>query len=259
MAKQRTRGYELKDPTRDPEQATTLLRGAVPAANVFEATVERIGHSIKIGLFGPGDRLPTERELAEIIGVSRTTVRSAIRVLASGGFLTVKRGRGGGTFVAERLPQRGDRARDTLAATDPDELQQLLDQRRVLECGAAELAAERASSDRYAWLRQLVGRMVEHVDDLDAYRRVDAQFHIAIAQCTGNATLTSAVADLQARLSDLIALIPRSEDALRNSNDQHARIVAAIVRRDGEAARSAMKEHVEATSRFLRGILPRAK
>jgi DNA-binding transcriptional regulator YhcF (GntR family) len=71
---------------------------------MFEETVERLGHSIKLGLIKPGQQLPPERELAELIGVSRVTVRSALQVLVQGGFLIAKRGRNGGTFVVDHPP-----------------------------------------------------------------------------------------------------------------------------------------------------------
>ena len=85
-------------------QGEALLRGSAPSANMFEETVERLGHSIKLGLIKPGQQLPPERELAELIGVSRVTVRSALQVLVQGGFLIAKRGRNGGTFVVDHPP-----------------------------------------------------------------------------------------------------------------------------------------------------------
>ncbi len=239
------------------DQATALLKGAVPSGNVFEATVERLGQSVKLGLFAPGEQLPTERDLAGLIGVSRTTVRSAIQVLVMGGFLVVKRGRGGGTFVAERLPPQKRSRRGALGPRSLGDVEDLLDRRFVLECGIAELAAERATKDQVISLRDLTFRMCSTLGDLDAYRRIDGQFHIALAQATGSAGLTSAMADMQASMSDLIALIPRSEDALTHSNEQHARIIAAIARHDATSARREMKQHVEGTAKFLRGLLPK--
>lgn len=238
------------------DRATALLKGVVSSSNAFEATVERIGQSIKLGLYGPGDQLPTERQMAELMRVSRTTVRSAIKVLATGGFLVVKRGRGGGTFVADRLPRKREK-KSASAAKPASEVADLLDRRFVLECGVAELAAERASKSQVAALRELMQEMSRHADNLEAYRRLDGHFHIALAQATGSPGLTSAMAEMQAGLSDLIALIPRSEEALKHSDEQHARIVTAVARHDGTAARREMKLHIEATARFLRGLLPR--
>ena len=242
--------------TSELNRARALLKGAVPSGNIFEATVERLGQSVKLGLFAPGQQLPTERELAELIGVSRTTVRSAIQVLVNGGFLVVRRGRSGGTFVSERLPPRKRGRRAALLARPTEEVKELLDRRFVLECGIAELAAERATEDQITILQDLAQRMLGKLDDLEAYRRIDGQFHIAIAQATDSASLTAAMAEMQANLSDLIALIPRSEEALKHSNEQHTRIVRAISRHDAAAARKYMKQHLEGTTRFLRGILP---
>jgi len=184
--------------------ATALLRGAAPTSNVFEATVQRLGQSIKLGLFKPGQQLPPERDLADIIGVSRVTVRAAIQVLASGGFLVARRGRTGGTFVVDNPPQWEERSeQDGGRQVD---VPGFLDRRFVLETGICELAAERASevqvaSLRQRSLRQRVGQLGELVNDLVEFRRQDAQLHIAFAEATGNTDLVRMSAELQAELT----------------------------------------------------------
>ncbi|MBF2026991.1 MAG: winged helix-turn-helix transcriptional regulator [Oscillatoriales cyanobacterium C42_A2020_001] len=85
----------------DNTAIAALLWNIKLSTNAYEMTVERLSAAIKMGLYRRGQQLPAERELAEIMGVSRTTLREAIRVLVEQGFLTVKRGRNGGTFVAE--------------------------------------------------------------------------------------------------------------------------------------------------------------
>jgi len=235
--------------------AVALLRGAAPTSNIFEATVERLGQSIKLGLFKPGQQLPPERELAQIAGVSRVTVRSAIQVLIAGGFLSAKRGRNGGTFVVGNPPswpvgQPGAVVRDSKAAME------LLDQRLVIGAGVAELAAARISRPQIASLRETVGRLAELVEDLPAFRGIDAQLHIAIAEATGNARLTRQVAEIEAELGELIGLIPRSGEALLHSNLQHARIVSCLAQGDAGAARAAMTEHLDGTRQLLMGLLP---
>lgn len=233
---------------------TALLRGAVPTSNVFEATVQRLGQSIKLGLFKPGQQLPPERDLASMIGVSRVTVRAAIQVLASGGFLVARRGRTGGTFVVDDPPQWEERTE--IDGGKQVEVSGFLDRRFVLETGICELAAERASDGQVASLRQRVGQLGELVDDLVEFRRQDAQLHIAFAEATGNSDLVRISAELQAELTTLIALIPPSADALSHSNLQHARIVACIAKHDGASARNAMAEHLQGTKLFLGGLLP---
>ena len=142
--------------------------------------MERIGRAIKIGLLRPSERLPSERDLATQLALSRSTVREALRVLAEAGYLEARRGRGGGTFVAEVLPK--------LEARDPhDVLRELRDTlgdtlilRRVLEVGSAELAAERATGADVERLAELV----DQADEFDAsaypaYRAVDSRIHVA--------------------------------------------------------------------------------
>lgn len=232
-----------------------LLAGSVPTSNIFEATVERLGQSIKLGLFRPGQRLPPERELAEIIGVSRVTVRSAIKVLVAGGFLVAHRGRSGGTFVVERPPVWRPQSAGGAKEGNLPEIAGFLDRRFVVETGICELAALRASVSAVSQLREKVGLLGEHIDDLAEFRRQDAQLHIAFAQAAGSADLVRMSAEMQAELSIFIGKLPPSPEALAHSNVQHARIVGCIARHDGPGARQAMAEHLEGTGHFLRGLL----
>src|SRR3954451_12208250 len=78
--------------------------GPVHPPTTFEETVERLGAAIRLGLLSPGSRLPPERELAELLGIARSTLRQALTTLGQSGHLVAHRGRGGGTFVAEAPP-----------------------------------------------------------------------------------------------------------------------------------------------------------
>src|SRR5436305_3658833 len=120
--------------------ADTLFR-PVRAGNAFEETVERLLQAIRLGVVGAGERLPSERELAERLGVSRVTLREAIRALADAGYVESRRGRYGGTFVNESLPDPPEQA---AATVDSSVLEDALSLRYVLETGAAEMAAARS-------------------------------------------------------------------------------------------------------------------
>ncbi len=102
-------GQERSDPGwQDPESAgasEALLRPVRPG-NAFEDTVGRLLQTIRLGVLAPGDSLPPERELAAKLGVSRDTVREAIKSLADAGYLVSRRGRYGGTFLADELPRQ---------------------------------------------------------------------------------------------------------------------------------------------------------
>ncbi len=230
----------------------------VRTANAFEQTVERLGRAIRMGLLAPGERLPSERDLAERLALSRSTVREALRVLQEAGYLEARRGRGGGTFVAPVIP--GDESRpaeDEVRVLRGEELAALLRYRRILELGIAEIGAERATAAERARLADLVTEMTgHHLSDYAAYRALDAQFHIALAALSGSATLVQQVTDTQAALSDVLNAVPRSEESMVNSQDQHRRVLAAIEARDRDAARVAMREHLEGIEHLLAVLMP---
>ncbi|GLY66008.1 GntR family transcriptional regulator [Amycolatopsis taiwanensis] len=233
------------------DSAVDMLFRPVRAGNAFEETVERLLQSIRLGVVRAGERLPPERELAERLGVSRVTLREAIRALADAGYVESRRGRYGGTFVKETLPASpGGDGR----SFDVESLEDVLSLRYVLETGAAELAAKRGlpAAER-AHLRD---RLAEaSAAGLDDYRRRDSRLHLAVAEATGSASLTSAVADVRTAVNRFLDRIPLLERNLEHSNDQHERLVAAILAGDVGAARQAMAEHLDGTASLLRAFL----
>jgi len=229
----------------------------VRGGNAFEITVSRLVQAIKLGLVAVGERLPAERELAERLQVSRVTLREAIGALREAGYLESRRGRSGGTFVVSptgAAPAGGGPDAGELARAMGEALHDALDFRRVLEPGAAELAATRtlSAADR----QHLVACLTASRDRSPESRRVnDSRLHLAIAAASGSPSLAAAVADVQLSLDKLLAAIPVITRNLDHSDAQHARIVHAILAGDPGAARAAMEEHCDATAELLRGLL----
>jgi DNA-binding FadR family transcriptional regulator len=230
-----------------------------PAA-AHELALERLQRAIQLGRFLPGDRLPSERDLAEQLRVSRTTVRAAVGVLARKGLVTVRRGAAGGIVV--RTPEPGGKRRELKAALE--EIRIVYEYREAVECAAARLAAERR---RPVDLRAL-GRLLKAMEALTAtrasreqpenvgrFQAADSAFHLAIAQAAGNALLLRAVEDARAGMfSPVGAIFRRLED---NANDFHALIAAAIAAGDGEAAAAAMGAHIAEGRRRLEALARR--
>src|ERR1700754_2225508 len=108
----------------------------VPVRNAFEVTIERLAHSIRLGVLVEGDRLPPERELADTFGVSRGTLREAISALRDAGLGESRRGRGGGTFVVPPRRER-TRSREKIEAAIEHSLEDVLALRKIVEPGAA--------------------------------------------------------------------------------------------------------------------------
>ncbi|WP_152363878.1 FadR/GntR family transcriptional regulator [Microlunatus speluncae] len=246
------------EPAAEPESAaqpgaSAALFRPVRTRNAFEETVERLLQAIRLGVTRPGERLPAERELAGLLGVSRVTLREALRAVADAGYVESRRGRYGGTFVAADLPGTGSPATEEPV---PD-VEDVLTLRRVLESGAAEAAATRPLTQDQR--RELRGRLTEVADadsqDEAEYRRLDSRLHLAIAELTGSPSLTTAVADVRSTVNGLLDAIPWLPANIEHSNAQHAEIVEAILSGDQAAARAAMEEHLEGTESLLRAFL----
>lgn len=216
--------------------------------NVFEETMERLVRAIRLGQFPPGSRLPPERDLAEELRVSRTTLRQALAELQASSYVTVRRGRYGGSYVADSLPPH------PAAPLDTDQVQDALTLRRILEPAAAELAAERdltpAQCDRLQSLHEELGAAT-----VETYRPLDSQLHLAIAELSGSPSLLSVVADTRARVNGMLDRIPLLPTNLDHTNHQHAAIVGAVLDGDPAAAREAMLDHLDGTAALLRGFL----
>jgi DNA-binding FadR family transcriptional regulator len=221
--------------------------------NAFEETVERLLSAIKLGVVAPGGRLPAERELAARFKVSRVTLREAIRTLGEAGYVESRRGRYGGTFVlsAPDTARRATGRRDLRLGADFEDALLLRD---ILETGAAEKAASAALSQSERL--HLRSRLEECASaQLDDYRRMDSRLHLAIAETTGSASLTAAVADVRMRLNELLDAIPLIERNIVHSNEQHALIVNAVLDGDADTAGRVMAEHLSGTAALLRGFL----
>jgi DNA-binding FadR family transcriptional regulator len=235
-------------------QADDALFRPVRTGNPFEETVERLLQAIKLGVVVPGDRLPSERDLAARLNVSRVTLREAIHALTEAGYVESRRGRYGGTFVNEQLPKPRRTPAKQLARELGNGLEDALVLRSALEAGAAEAAASRSLSEaEQEHLRRCLAET--SAARLSDYRRLDSRLHLAIAEVTGSPSLTSATADVRMRLNELLDAIPLLERNIQHSNEQHEAIVEAILAGDPEAARRAMQEHLSGTAALLRAFL----
>ncbi len=230
----------------------------VRAGNAFEETVSRLLQGIRLGIVPPGEALPAERDLAARFSVSRGTVRDAIRSLSDAGFLVSRRGRYGGTFVVDAPPLRvAGSGIDGIAASAPrtaDEIGDVLVLREILEVGAARSAAGRSltSGDRELLWTRLGETAGATVND---YRRFDSRLHLTIGELVGAPSLVPLLAENRMQVNGLLDDIPLLQPNIEHSNQQHERIVIAILTGDIERAASAMQEHLEGSAALLRGFL----
>jgi DNA-binding FadR family transcriptional regulator len=217
-------------------------------ASTSELVAERLRvHMLTEGL-KPGDRLGREEDLARGFGVSRPTLREALRLLSSLHLVRASKGPGGGIFVAA-TPEQGiglsvSAAVTSMLEADSIGLDELLDTRLLLEVPLAGLAAQRAGDDELAALRALERELDDANDDLDQIAELDARLHRMIADIGHNrlagAFAGSIVDVLQPRLAKLIE--PAVVEAVLA--DQARTLIAAIARGDPLAAERAMRDHL---------------
>lgn len=222
--------------------------------HAFEGCVEQLATAIRLGVFPHGSALPPERELAEQMGVSRSTLREAIAALRTAGMVRTTRGRGGGSVVAFRPPAAET---DRTPATG-ERREQLLDSlifRRIVEPGASCLAASRQLNATERMLLTTTLVEVDQAPDSGAHRQADSRLHLAIASVTGSPMTVAAVTEVQAGLHDMLRSIPVLEPNIEHSTRQHRAIVAAILAGEPAKARRAMEQHCDDTAALLRGLL----
>jgi GntR family transcriptional repressor for pyruvate dehydrogenase complex len=205
---------------------------------------------IRSGRFGIRDRLPTETQLVEELGVSRSAVREAVQSLSFAGVLRVQQG--GGTFVTDLEPSGLLRSAGlALDLSGHDMLVELYAVRRILEPSAAAMAVVKMTDEHLATLRQRLDDMREAAD-AEAFVQADIAFHDAIAEASGNATLRALLYTL--RTESGLGLIRRAredEGAEAQSIAEHEAILAALDRRDPELARAETLVHLAQGQKWL--------
>jgi GntR family transcriptional regulator, transcriptional repressor for pyruvate dehydrogenase complex len=217
---------------------------SVRADDSAAAVVAHVRQLIDRGALGPGARLPAERDLAQQVGVSRPTVRAGLRTLAALG--VVRSRRGSGTYIPDGPPTLGVEALSFIAALHKFSVDDVYEARRILEVGAAGLAAERATPDQLATLADDVSELFASLTDRQVFLVHDINFHRSIAAASGNPIVASMVEMVSALYSERRrTTVERAVDRdLRDAAEAHRQIYQAIRARDVERARRAMHDHL---------------
>jgi GntR family transcriptional regulator, transcriptional repressor for pyruvate dehydrogenase complex len=216
----------------------------VQTTKLFEQITEQIEQQILRGDLQSGDRLPTERELAEQFHASRTAVREAMKILAQKGLLEMRPGRG--TIVINGTSQA---LRDSLGlmlrVAQADSACELVEVREILEPEIAALAAARATERDVVDLREAVETMDAHLHDADAFISADNFFHQALARATQNALVLTLMDPIMELLAEQRKQIFFVDGGPLRGQFHHKQLLDAVGRHDCEAARNAMRAHLQ--------------
>ena len=211
-----------------------------------DQVVKQIRELIESGELRPGDRLPSERTLADRLGISRPSVRTGLRILSAMGVLQSRHG--SGTFMSSGPPAESQLLR-LLAALHGFSPDAMFEARHILEVSLAGLAAERATDEHLAMMAEAVADAYASVDDPKAYLVYDMQFHRAVALASGNPIVATLMDMVTAALYEMKVQVIEHATHMEDSAAMHRKIYQAIRARKPDAAREAMRNHLDAAQR----------
>jgi DNA-binding FadR family transcriptional regulator len=239
-----------KTPAKQTPRPDGNLYTVVSSNRMSEAIVEQIKSLIRGEKLRPGDRLPSERELGERMGVSRVTVREALRVLEASGLIEIRVGARGGAFVTSPSSSRIGTGLADLISLSPLTATEVTEARQVFELGIIPIVVERATADDIAELREMVAQHQAALKRGEYGMPMSAAFHVRVAACTHNTAIEMLV---QSFHGPLLMSLREAQVAAplmgHRGTTEHRDFVEAVADRDVERAEEIMRAHLGRTAR----------
>lgn len=210
----------------------------VPAA--YAVVVQHLRRAIHLGTYAPGEKLPPEREHAELLGVSRVTLREALRVLEGEGYLEMRRGSAGGAIVSG--PPASPARSSEYLREHLDEILALQEFRQAIEPLSAARAAERHTPETLDRLRKAVDDLGQ-ATTLGLFRRADTSFHLTLAEIADCPPLRRAIEDARVAMFDQLDVLD-FDIIVASAIEGHTAILERVAAGDAAGARAAMEAHV---------------
>lgn len=226
------------------------LYTAVSSNRMSEAIVAQIRGLIRNEQLRPGDRLPSERDLGERMGVSRVTIREAMRVLEASGLIEIRVGARGGAIVTSPSSTKIGTGLADLISLSPLTAAEVTEARQIFELGIIPLVVERATDADIAELRQMVSEHQQALKNGEYGMPMSAAFHVRVAACTHNAAIEMLVHSFHGPL--LMSLREAQVAAPlmgHRGTNEHRDFVEAVAKRDVERAEEIMSTHLDRTAR----------
>lgn len=225
---------------------------------IYEEVSDELYEMIRSGSLKPGEQLDSIQQLAENFQVGRPAIREALSALSSMGLIEIKQGEG--TFVKTFDPAIMNHPLSAALLMDQDNIKHLLEVRKILESGTAEVAAKKRTEENLSELKDMLFNMEKVSDDEELSDKADISFHVAVANASQNElliTLMNHVSELMTeKMRDIRRVALYSEEmTLKQLYQQHVRIYDAIVAQDEDGARSAMLFHLQSVEESLDRVI----
>ncbi|MBD8134760.1 FadR/GntR family transcriptional regulator [Peribacillus frigoritolerans] len=225
---------------------------------IYEEVSDELYEMIRSGSLKPGEQLDSIQQLAENFQVGRPAIREALSALSSMGLIEIKQGEG--TFVKTFDPAIMNHPLSAALLMDQDNIKHLLEVRKILESGTAEVAAKKRTEENLIELKDMLFNMEKVSDDEELSDKADISFHVAVANASQNElliTLMNHVSELMTeKMRDIRRAALYSEEmTLKQLYQQHVRIYDAIAAQDEDGARSAMLFHLQSVEESLDRVI----
>lgn len=222
---------------------------------VSQVIVDQVKVLIREGKLKPGDRLPSERDLCQRFGVSRVTVREALRVLEAGGLVAIRVGAHGGAFLTSPSAERLGNGLADLLSLSPLTAATVTEARMVVELGILPIVVERATEDDVLELFAMVEDGQAALQDGRYTMDMSAAFHVRVAMCTHNPAIEMLV---QSFHGPMLMSLRQAQVAAplmgHRGTEEHRELAEAIQRRDLAAAESVMRAHLDRTAKRVEAV-----
>ncbi len=209
---------------------------------IYESVIDEIKRRIADGTLAPGQRLPSNQQLSQELNVGVSSVREALRTLATSGVVSIKQG--SGVFVSLQLPSPGE-LRQRFTITEVTSLSHLMEARRIIEPEVAALAAERATPEQIHTIQDYAQQMNRNFRAGRDWMEADLGFHQSLYISAGNPIIESMLQHVNDLLIDSRRETMRDRQVTERSCQYHLMIASAIADRKPMLARAMMQEHME--------------
>ena len=222
---------------------------------VYQHVIEQVQKMVVEGVLKRGDKLPSERDLVEQLGVSRTSIREALRSLEIIGFIESRQGEG--NFIKATIDSSFFEPISLMFKLNKGSAEDILETRMIIEVEAVALAAKRIKDEDITELQLLMSELRKAQNEIES-SRVDTQLHYKIAEITGNNLIIILLNTISSLMESFIInareMILREKEKREILLDQHQRIVDALVERNSEKAAVAMREHLETINETMKNL-----
>jgi GntR family transcriptional repressor for pyruvate dehydrogenase complex len=225
----------------DPNTVTQLF-GEVRKSSVTETIVNQVKQRLLDGRLVPGQRLPSEREMAEQLRVGRSTVREATSAMVALGIVEIRPG--DGVYIRSDFPQSTIASASWSSLVMTGHTHDLVEARRAIEVATARLASERATPQQLRDLHSQADQM-DVASTLEEFIELDLAFHFTIAHASQNLVLREVMVGIQQLLRGSMVTILQTEEMRALSNRQHHSLCDALERRDADAAEAVILAHLK--------------